>query len=451
MKVRALAAALIVLVGVATGPGISRAEAADALFVLGAVRTLEAHYVDPLQTPALLNAAIASLEQRYHVQTLGGPIPDRASGSAAGALFTQRFDEILSQVEGQATPSQLAFEAVAGMLASLHDSHTAFIPPRAYQEQQRREDGAAAFVGIGIETIERDGQYYVDQVYPGSPAAAGGVQPFDRIVAIDGQAVTALGHDGVSGAIRGPAGSQVVLTVDRAGQPGSLDLRVVRAPIRVPRVTARMLGGGVGYIRIYEFVPGSGASFRDAVFTLRNEGMRAMVLDLRGNPGGLVDELKDVSTALLPQRSPFIKMRTRSGREVMLDTADPPIVPPDVPIAAVVDEDTGSAAELLTASLQEQSRAVIIGTRTAGAVEVGITVHLPEGAGMSITVARVWSGKGARLEGNGVTPDDVVGLTTDAMNQGHDSQLDRAVEVIRGKLAALSGWRLVAAGAPRAA
>ncbi|HLN13330.1 MAG TPA: S41 family peptidase, partial [bacterium] len=153
----------------------------------------------------------------------------------------------------------------------------------------------------------------------------------------------------------------------------------------------------------------------------------------------------------LPQRSPIVKMRTRSGREEMLDTSDPPIVPADTPIAVLVDEDTGSAAELLSAALQEQSRAVVVGTRTAGAVEIGITVHLPEGAGMAITVARVWSGKGTRLEGSGVTPDALVTLTTDAMNLGHDSQLDKAVQVVRDKLAATSWVRPAPSWAAQAA
>ncbi len=441
MKARALAAALIGLLLIVLGPGIPGAEAADAQFVIGAVRTLEAHYVDPLVTPTLLNAALTSLEAQYHVDALGGPIPDGASGADANRLFTQRFDEIASQEDGQASATELAYAAVSGMLASLHDSHTAFIPPAAYQEQQRREDGVAAFVGIGIETIDRDGQVYVDQVYPESPAETAGVEPFDRIVAVNGQSVATLHDDGVSATIRGPDGTPVVLTVMRAGQPAGLDIRITRAPIHVPRVSSRMLDGGVGYVRIYEFVPGTGGAFRDAIFDLRRQGMRAIVLDLRGNPGGLVDELRDVSAALLPQRSPIVKMRTRSGREEMLDTSDPPIVPADMPIAALVDEDTGSAAELLASALQEQARAVIVGTKTAGAVEIGITVHLPEGAGMAITVARVWSGKGTRLEGNGVTPDDVEDLTTDAMNLGHDSQLDKAEQVVRGRLGAVGGFR----------
>ena len=127
---------------------------------------------------------------------------------------------------------------------------------------------------------------------------------------------------------------------------------------------------------------------------------------------------------------------SRTGRTVVLETLEPPILPASIPIVALVDEGSASAAELLAAALQEQSRAVIAGTRTAGAVEVSINLDLPEGAGMQITVARLWSGKGERLEGRGVIPDEPESLETDAMKVGHDSQLDKALDVLRHKMGA---------------
>ncbi|HLJ59046.1 MAG TPA: S41 family peptidase [bacterium] len=451
-RFRVLSAVLIGAVAVMLAmPGAPRAEAADAQFVLAALRTLEAHYVDPLSAPTMLNAALDSARDQSHAASFGGPIPADADAAEAARLFTQRFDEILSQAHGEHASTEVAYAAVAGMLDSLHDSHTAFIPPSVYQEEQRREDGDAAFTGIGIELLARNGSFYVSEVYPDSPASVAGVRTFDRVVAVDGQATSGLADDAVSAMVRGAAGSSVVLTVDRPGQTGSIDLRVTRAPIHVPRVTSRMLDDGIGYVKIYEFVQGTGAAFREAIFGLRRSGMRAMVLDLRGNPGGLVDELRDVSAALLPQRSPFIRLRTRSGRDMLLETSDPPIVPATTPLVVLVDEGTGSAAELLTAALQEQSRAVVTGARTAGAVEIGITVDLPEGAGMAITVARVWSGHGARLEGHGVTPDDPEALSTDAMNLGHDSQLDKALETLRTRLGSGAGFRPVPALSAHAA
>ncbi len=432
MRFRVLSAVMAGAVAIMLAmPGPPRAEAADAQFVLHALQVLERHYVDSLSIPALLNAALDSAQEQFHLALFGGVIPPGADAAEAAQLFTQRFDEIVSQAGSAQETTAIAYAAVTGMLESLHDSHTAFIPPAIYQEEQRREDGAPAFTGIGIELLSRDGQFYVSEVYPGSPASDAGVQPFDRVVAVDGHTTAGLTDETVSTMVRGAPGSAVVLTINRPGQPDPMDLRVTRAAIHVPRVTSRFLDNGIGYVKIYEFVNGTGAAFRSAVFSLRRGGMRALVLDLRGNPGGLVNELREVSDAILPQGSPFIQFRMRVGRKMMLETSDPPIVPAAMPLVVLVDESTASAAELLAAALQEQSRAVVIGTRTAGAVEIGITVALPEGAGMSITVARVWSGDGTRLEGYGVIPDDPVALTTDAMNRGYDSQLARALERLR--------------------
>jgi len=141
----------------------------------------------------------------------------------------------------------------------------------------------------------------------------------------------------------------------------------------------------------------------------------------------------------LPQSSPIMQMTKRSGKTVLFETTEPPILPASVPIVALVDEGSASASELLAAALQEQARATIAGVKTAGAVEIGITVDLPEDAGMAVTVARLLSGKGVRLEGHGVIPDEPESLDTSALNSGHDSQLDKALDLLRQKLGARTG------------
>ncbi len=432
-------AGLLILTLVA--PALPRAEAADVQFVLTALRTLQDNYVDEVSSPRMLNAAIDSLRKQTGAAPFAGPIPLDTDGDRAAALFVQRFDEILSQVKDRYSITDLAYTAVAGMLESLHDSHTGFIPPALFQEEKRRANGQVAFTGIGILLLPRDGKFYVAEIYPDAPAAVAGLHPFDRVLAVDGRATDGLTESEVSALIRGPAGTSVVLTVARPGMSDPLELMMIRGPIRVPSVTNRMIDTGIGYIRIHEFVPGTGHAFRDAVFTLRRSGMRALVLDLRGNPGGLVDELRDVASAVLPQSTPYLQMRNRGGRSVTLETPDPPILPVTIPVVVLVDEETGSAAELLSAAFQEQSRALIAGTKTAGAVEIGITVDLPEGAGMGITVARVLSGRGTRLEGQGVTPEVAETLTTAAMNLGRDSQLDKALEMLRRTLEGGAGSR----------
>ena len=435
VRVRLMAAVLIGLVVLSCVAALPQAAAADADFVLAALRTLQQNYVDVVPSPKMLNAALESLHKQTGAAPFAGPIPSTADDDRAAVLFAQRFNEILSQVAERYSATTLAYAAVTGMLESLHDSHTGFIPPDMYQEEKRRANGQASFTGIGILLLAREGQFYVAEIYPDGPAAVAGLRLFDRVLAVDGRSTDGLSETDVSALIRGAAGTSVVLTIARPGAAAPMDLSMLRSPIRVPSVTSHMMDDGIGYVKIHEFVPDTGTAFREAVFSLRRAGMKAMVLDLRGNPGGLVDELRDVASAVLPQGTPYLQMRNRGGREVMLQTSNPPILPATIPLVALVDEDTGSAAELLAAALQEQSRAVVAGTKTAGAVEIGITVDLPDGAGMGITVARVLSGKGTRLEGQGVTPQVAETLTTAALNLGRDSQLEKALEVLRRTLA----------------
>jgi carboxyl-terminal processing protease len=424
----------VIVAAALAAPSLPKAEAADAQFVVATLEVLQQNYVDRLSPVVLLNAALSSLTQHTGVSPFDGAIPDGVDEKRAETLFTQRFDEILAKVAGKVSATDLAFGATSGMLESLHDSHTGFIPPAAYQEEKRKENGEAAFTGIGIVLMPRDGQYYIREVFPGSPAAAAGLQPFDHIVAVNGEMTTGRSSEDVSAAIRGKAGTTVLVRIERANA-GMLEVSVVRRPIHVPGVTSQMLDGGIGYIRIYEFVPGVGTGVRDGILGLRRGGLRALVLDLRGNPGGLVDELRDISSALLPRNSPILQMTSRSRKTVTMETLEPPILPAGVPMVALVDEGSASASELLAAALQEQGRATIAGVKTAGAVEIGITVDLPENAGLAVTVARLLSGKGVRLEGRGVIPDEAAALETAAIQSGHDSQLETALSVLREKLA----------------
>ncbi len=444
----ALVALAVLVVLTLAAPALPRAEATDAGFVLTTLETLRENYVDPVSAVPMLNAALATLTQKTGVAPFDGLIPSGVSDVRAGVLFLQRFDEIFSRVRERYSATDLAYTATAGMLESLHDSHTGFIPPEAYQEEKRKENGEAAFSGIGIVLMLRDGQFFIREVFPQSPAAAAGLRPLDRLVGINGQPTTGQSSDEVSGAIRGPAGTTVVVGIERSDAAGPFEVPVVRGPIRVPGVTSQMLDGGIGHLKIYEFVPGVGTGVRDAVFSLRRGGLRALVLDLRGNPGGLVDELRNIAAALLPQNSPILQMTNRNGKTMRMETLEPPILPGSVPIVVLVDEGSASASELLASALQEQGRAAIVGVKTAGAVEIGITVDLPESAGMAVTVARLLSGNGVRLEGRGVIPDELQSLETPALNLGHDSQFDRAVSLLKQQLGGkpIQPHRLVGVG-----
>jgi carboxyl-terminal processing protease len=234
--------------------------------------------------------------------------------------------------------------------------------------------------------------------------------------------------------IRGPAGTTVTLVLDRPGRAGPLTVTLVRAPIRVPAVfDARLLPGGVGYLHVYQFTAHSGREVRAALERLAEGGMRALVLDLRANTGGYVHELSTVSAALLPPGRPILRETSRGGRTRVVHTAGRPALPAGVPVVVLVDDATASAAELLAAALREHLGAPVVGTRTAGAVEASVVVDLSDGSALSVTVQRLSTGLGRRLEGAGVRPDLSVALAAADLDRGVDAQLVRALALARAR------------------
>ncbi|HET8679751.1 MAG TPA: S41 family peptidase, partial [bacterium] len=276
---------------------------------------------------------------------------------------------------------------------------------------------------------------YVRDVVPGSPAQAVGVQQLDRIVRVDNVSTTGLQVEQLSGMIRGPAGTSVSIVFDRPGRPDPVNLTLTRAPIQVPSIfQTRILEGGVGYLQLYQFSTRTGTEFREAIQRMLTGGMRALVLDVRANGGGYVHELALVlNTLLLPGRAIYQEI-TRGGASRTVRTSGAPILPPYVPVVVLLDEGTASAAELLSAALQEHGRATLMGMKSSGAVEASIVVDLSDGSALSITILRLASGSGKRLEGIGVAPDVQVAQVTADLDQGRDTQLQRAYQLARQRL-----------------
>ena len=415
-----------------------QAQAADASLVVEALRQLRARYVEPIDSVALLNGAIGGLKASLTNAGIAAELPEIASGSTdpqAEAVFRVRFDAATAAAGGRVQPTALSHTAIRGMTAVLKDSHTGFISAEANRERQLKLAGQAGFTGAGIVLMPREGRFYVRDVVPGSPAQAVGVQQLDRIVRVDNVSTTGLQVDQLSGMIRGPAGTSVSIVFDRPGRPDPVNLTLTRAPIQVPAIfQARVLEGGVGYLQLYQFSARTGSEFREAVQRLLTGGMRALVLDVRANSGGYVHELALVlNTLLLPGR-PIYQEITRGGTSRTVRTSGTPILPPYVPLVVVLDEGTASAGELLAAALQEQGRGTLMGMKSSGAVEASIVVDLSDGSALSITILRLASGSGKRLEGIGVAPDVQVGQLTTDLDQGRDTQLQRAYQLARQRL-----------------
>lgn len=416
--------------------------AADQSLVFEALRLLEIQYIDPVDPVKALNAALAGLRTLLSAKGVAVTLVDIAAGTSeaeARRVFTDRFASTVQAAAGAITDTELAYAAIRGMTESFKDSHTGFFTPQQNFERRQRQRGQAGFTGVGIVLLPEGGKFFVWAVVPGGPADRAGVKEFDRIVRINDVTTDGMTIEQVSGSIRGPAGTSVTLVLQRPGQRDPFSVTITRAPIAVPAIfKSQVLDNGIGYIKLYQFVDGTGREFRAALSRVRFQGAKALVLDLRGNSGGYLHELTSVLTALLPRNTPiYIEMRKGGTRVVR--TTGTPIVPASMPLVVLIDDSSASAAELLAAAIKENRRGQLVGEKTAGAVEASIVLDLSDGSAISVTTFRLASGHGARLENVGVSPNIAAALSVQDLEAGHDIPLSTAVRLVRQILALPAG------------
>lgn len=426
-----LAALIAAALLVAPFTQMPHASAADATLVIAAIRVLQEDYVDQVQPVALLNAAIAVLRKATNLGADALPdIPASTPASDGAAQFTAEFQKAAQT--GAMPETELAYTATAGMLASLRDSHTFFLDPAALRESRRQISGNPGFTGIGVTIVARKDAggtswIFVEDVFPGSPAAGAGVKRFDRIVEVDGKPLKDVNVVDASQMIRGPAGSTASLVIQRAGR--TMPLSVVRAAIRVPPVEARFASPGVAYLKVFGFSQGAGRALRQEIATLEHDGtIKSAILDLRGNPGGLIIEAASVGGIFLPTRTVLARITERGQQpSVLRASGTSPLA--KAPLVVLVDGQSASASEILAGAFKDYKRGTVIGEKTAGALGGSVTVPLPEG-GMSVTVERIQTPKNTAVEAVGIAPDVPVTLTVADMERGQDTQLQAALRAL---------------------
>lgn len=299
-------------------------------------------------------------------------------------------------------PKVLVDGAIAGMLKALGDPASEHLPPAEQAGFLERLEGV--YGGIGAAMDMQQGRPVVQSVFPGSPAERAGLRAGDAITAVDGNDVQGLALEAVIALIRGAPGTAVTLTVMRPGIDRPIVLRVVRELIRLRSVEYRVLEPGVGYLRIAAFQSGTADEVRQALAALRQAGVTGLVLDLRDNLGGYLDQGVEVASLFMGP-GPVVRVRDRHGSEFLSGTG---ARTPGLQLVVLVNGFTASASEIVAGAIRDYLAGELVGTRTYGKGTVQSLFPLADGGAVKLTTARYLSPLGHDIDGVGLEPHHVV-------------------------------------------
>ena len=319
------------------------------------------------------------------------------------------FSNILSIVQQNYVDdidTQEAIEgAIKGMLTSL-DPHSSFMKPDDFKELQVETKGS--FSGIGIEITLKDDVLTVDSQIEGTPADEKGIEAGDRIIKIEDEATRDMSLMEAVKKLRGPKGSEVTISIHREGWTDLKDFTIIRNVIPIHSVKSRMLEPGYGYVRITNFQRKTDKDLKNSIDELLSQGeLNGLVMDLRNNPGGLLDASAKVADLFL-EKGVIVSTKGRLKDQNMELMAHSSSADYHFPVVILVNEGTASASEIVAGALQDYKRALVLGTQTFGKGSVQTIIPMTDGAGLRLTTARYFTPKGNSIQATGITPDVVV-------------------------------------------
>jgi carboxyl-terminal processing protease len=343
-------------------------------------------------------------------------------------LVREVIDNILHGYVEEVDPDKLVEGAVKGAVESLDDPYTHYLDSTHFKTFQENTSGF--FYGVGIQ-IDIKGKYPV-VVAPieNTPAWKAGIKEGDLIIKVDGKSMEGVPIDAVVAMIRGEEGTKVVLTIRREGEKNPIDFEVKRARIDLPNIASKMLNGDIGYVRIHSFGEGTAKSLREAVEKLTEKGAKGLVIDVRNNPGGLLNEAV-LTASLFIERGVIVKVESRSGKEEVYNAirgVHGVGKVYDLPLVILVNKGSASASEILAGAIQDHKRGILVGEGTFGKGSVQNMVPLSNNAGLVITTAKYLTPNGRDIHKKGIEPDVKVQAGEDLTKE--DPQLDKAQEIL---------------------
>lgn len=356
----------------------------------------------------------------------GGVLLERITGSASESVRFLRTMHLLKNNYNGDVDNHTLFEgAIKGMVEGVGDPYTVYLNRKDFQQLNEMTDGT--FGGIGIVFGKRGDDYIVISALPDNPGALAGIKSGDIITAVDGQPTRSMNMEQVANSIRGQQGTEVELELkDKEDQLRKV--RVVRKEIKNPSVGGQFVPDTkIGYIRVAVFNENTGADFAKEYQKLEQQGMQALVLDLRGNPGGLLDAGVAVAGMLVP-KGPIVSVVDKAGNKYVEKSSLEKV---KYPLAVLVDHGSASASEIVAGAIKDTQSGRLFGVKTFGKGSVQSVYRLDSGTAVKITVAKYYTPSGVSIHNVGIEPDEVVELPENAVK---DVQLEAAVDYLKKTL-----------------
>lgn len=322
-------------------------------------------------------------------------------------LFGEVFERVRAQYVDPVTDQQLIEHAVKGMLTNL-DPHSDFMTAKEFDEMRVQTKGE--FGGLGIEVTMEDGVVKVVSPIDDTPAAKAGIKPGDLITHLDRKPVQGMSLSEAVDTMRGKVGTTIELAVRREGKDAPMFIKVKRDIIRIQSVRSRLEGEDIGYIRITTFSDNTEEGLKKAFETIKKDAgskLSGYILDLRNNPGGLLDQAIAVSDAFL-DRGEIVSTRGRSEDDIKRDNATSGDLAEGLPVVVLINGGSASASEIVSGALQDHRRAVLMGTKSFGKGSVQTVIPLPGQGAMRLTTARYFTPSGRSIQAKGIEPDILV-------------------------------------------
>ncbi|KPK43577.1 MAG: peptidase S41 [Nitrospira bacterium SM23_35] len=319
-------------------------------------------------------------------------------------LFSEAISLVRKNYVEEMKPKELIYGSIKGMLGSL-DPHSSFMTPEQYKEMQ--VDTKGEFGGIGIQIGIKDGMLTVIAPIEDTPAYRAGIQAGDKIVKINNDFTKDMSLQDAVSKMRGTPSSTVKITILREGWEKSRDFTITREVIKIKSVKSKILEEGIGYIKINQFQEQTSSDLAQSMNTLLNDNISSLILDLRNNPGGLLNSAIDVSSHFLPSGKLVVFIKDKKGEKTDY-RSHKSNGNSTIPMVILVNQGSASASEIVAGALKDWNRAVIIGTQTFGKGSVQSVVPLTDGSALRLTTAKYYTPKGISIQSTGITPDILV-------------------------------------------